>query len=1284
MDRVHTKFIVISLILIAISCASTPSDEQGQDSGSQSSQQLEQNVQQNNSAVTDDDVVVNGSDEFESGGESNNSTIEMAETAENEFNDQNSGLQSNGSSRNIKNNLNSASGKSQNQFGTATNPNDKSLENQLMNTLPPASTSNNSSSKQATNGVSSNSSQNPASTNIGNGSLNGNASHSTNITQTSPKLQEPASEAIPSAEPDETSVRVSLPKLTWVGFDFRPREAQVRIEIVAEGVPEFELFQEYNQKKQPEFIVRLYETSLRRKIGRDIDCSEFKSPVAYIRMRENPNLAYSEVVMTLRNKVNPRVFAENGNILLTFQIPDRYFGNSSIGIASENVAEFVGDFRLAPMIQPGSRQPGRNIGPDQKKFENLPEVHPAASPADQAGEAQFAPASNAASNLGDSTNTVILPSESSLENVNSGFNFSNPSINTAKNQPEKFLNGEAGGNDAGNTNLNEGNLEQKNLQQNNLQPNNLQQNNLQQNNLQQNNLNSAQSDNLDENAEENSDEDLEDNLNSSNGEDGGQGSPENQSNSSDRKNAESDEIGLADIRSTHQLTRGNNTSNPSSQSPIRLISLRRVAAVAQDEFEFSNVGQSVSNVSSNISSNSTTANQVVGNAQSNLGANSQAPAGSPALNSNTSSANQAFNQAIYNSSKNSNTSSGNSSGNAGINSPNNPQLGNGLNSSFKNQGSRPLNSGLSAPSNSTVNVASPSNGTNSNIAISADSERVDLTFDEAVGQPTVAEAENLPDGKVIRPVRMEFIGARLGDVLHVLAQENRINFIFTDAAVEATPVNFSLKDVSWTDALGALLETYGLGYIQLPGRVVRIDKINNLKVQKANIADIKKQALQTQSTRQMMVRLSYAKAADIQKTIGGMLDLSLDQRMKISSDQRTNTVIIEAIPEMLSKLKTVIERLDTPTPQVRISARIVEVNDEFDKEFGVSWGSSVSAFASQGLGSGSVPLPNSAMSRIAVDLPSSKTGGLKFRTRFGQISNTLNLDATLQLAEVKSVGKVLQNTSVLVADQQKAVIKAGSVDVFFEKGTDGSVAEKTVNYELKLEVTPSVAADGSVQLNLNIDADSEKKAVNDAASAGKQTKSISTSLLRKSGDTAVIGGVYSSAKVEVERAVPFFSKIPLIGWLFKSNLSTIKKRELLIFVTPTIMTSESSGSSSQTNFVSSPVDNSSAGNIVQNSENENDNGDVTNNQQSDNSSNSSPKDNGNNLGNAQSNNQQKNVGQTNQRSNLINNAGTNQGSGNNSGNNTGNNTGNNQAVNENLQENLNQAQSDQAINEESF
>ena len=156
----------------------------------------------------------------------------------------------------------------------------------------------------------------------------------------------------------------SRAQLTWIGYDYRVQEAVVKIEVMTEGAPKYTMFQEVNQKGQPELVIRLYETDLRKKIKRDIDASEFRSPVAYIRMRENLEEDASDIILTLRDNISPQIFAENGNLLLTIQVPERYYGNNSIGNMEESTAQVISDAPIVTEYLSGSELPEGAQAPD--------------------------------------------------------------------------------------------------------------------------------------------------------------------------------------------------------------------------------------------------------------------------------------------------------------------------------------------------------------------------------------------------------------------------------------------------------------------------------------------------------------------------------------------------------------------------------------------------------------------------------------------------------------------------------------------------------------------------------------------------------------------------------------------------------------------------------------------------------------------------------------------------------------------------------------------------------
>jgi len=146
-------------------------------------------------------------------------------------------------------------------------------------------------------------------------------------------------------------------QLFWVGYDYLEKDSLVRIEIVTRGSPRYNLFQERNKSDQPELVLRFFNTRLRHKVRRDIDASQFRSPVAYVRMRADDFENSVDVIITLRDGVRPRMYSKYGNIMLTFPIPDHYFGNAAIGSAPIAKAEVLANANIMPELDTESEIP---------------------------------------------------------------------------------------------------------------------------------------------------------------------------------------------------------------------------------------------------------------------------------------------------------------------------------------------------------------------------------------------------------------------------------------------------------------------------------------------------------------------------------------------------------------------------------------------------------------------------------------------------------------------------------------------------------------------------------------------------------------------------------------------------------------------------------------------------------------------------------------------------------------------------------------------------------------
>jgi type IV pilus assembly protein PilQ len=429
----------------------------------------------------------------------------------------------------------------------------------------------------------------------------------------------------------------------------------------------------------------------------------------------------------------------------------------------------------------------------------------------------------------------------------------------------------------------------------------------------------------------------------------------------------------------------------------------------------------------------------------------------------------------------------------------------------------------------------------------------------------------VPSSKKV--MRLDFRDAPVSQVIKMIAAESDINFIISpEAASKKTSI--SLKNVAWDVALKAVLESNRLGMQELSTGLVRIDFLENF-AKDHEAAEKARQATEALvPTKVMIMPLSYLKATDAATMVREMLPKA-DQnnavqqrsvsRFKVQAETRSNSLVVEATPNFLSTVKTLLERLDTQTPQVRIQSRLVEFSKTNADGLGVKWDAPFNLDAGRGLGFGSLPFPNSINSMFAIDPGGAKTPGGSLAVKLGSINNFVALDLRLKAYETKKMAETLQTQDVVVQDNEDAEMRAGTTDFFPATAGVGAVAgaPTEIKYELVLKVTPHITADGAVQMKLNITGDDPKDAAGTALTS-KTSRSLSTTLLKRSGETAVIGGLYTSNVQLTELGVPFLGRIPLIGALFRSKDKSNSKKDLLIMVTPTILGSSSASTSGST------------------------------------------------------------------------------------------------------------------------
>lgn len=438
-------------------------------------------------------------------------------------------------------------------------------------------------------------------------------------------------------------------------------------------------------------------------------------------------------------------------------------------------------------------------------------------------------------------------------------------------------------------------------------------------------------------------------------------------------------------------------------------------------------------------------------------------------------------------------------------------------------------------------------------------------------------------------ISLDFQDIEVRRVLQLLADFTGINMVAADT-VQGN-ITLRLKDVPWDQALDIVLKTKNLDK-RRNGNVIWIAPVSELikaeeEEAKAIAQSVKLAPLQTE-----YIRLSYAKAADIEKLItqgknssnnnnsSGManndtlVDGLLSPRGTLSTDPRTNTVIINDTSQKIDQIRKMVDLLDVSVKQVMIEARIVSASTDFSKEMGVKWG-----VLSQGITNNRNLLvggSDTTLWNLREPEKDSELGGYKYtierpdnlnvdlgavtpgasRIAFGLISlSDFMLDLELSAVQADGYGEVISTPKVMTADKQSAKIEAGTqIPYASSSGAGATAVPKTefINATLSLDVTPSITPEGKVMMKLNITKDSPGP----ATPTGQLTinkNAIDTNVLVDNGETVVLGGIFEETSNNSQTKVPFLGDIPYLGKLFRRDSKTENKRELLIFVTPRIV-----------------------------------------------------------------------------------------------------------------------------------
>jgi len=398
------------------------------------------------------------------------------------------------------------------------------------------------------------------------------------------------------------------------------------------------------------------------------------------------------------------------------------------------------------------------------------------------------------------------------------------------------------------------------------------------------------------------------------------------------------------------------------------------------------------------------------------------------------------------------------------------------------------------------------------------------------------------------PITLTLKDADIKDVLKTFSVLTEMNIVL-DPSVSGS-VTVELRDVPWDQALDLILKINGLDYV-LENNVLRVAPISKLAQEKSARAAFAVEQEKAKPLKTILKPISYSKASDIASLLSSDSYL-LSTRGSVTVDERTNTLILRDVVDRIEGILVLIDALDLPTPQVVIEGRIVETTKQFARSLGVVWGFDGVMDAEHGNDTG-LKFPNEITVDGAVTLPAAGNTGVLAMT-FGDILNTFNLDFMLSAAESDNQARVVSTPRVTTQNLKSASIRSG-LQIPVQTVANNTVTVQYVDATLRLEVTPQITAEGTVNLDISI---KKQRPAPEFAVVGGQnapifTRDAETELLVRDGGTTVIGGIYEIKSGEGEDRVPGLHKIPIFGWLFKNKLVLNDHDELLIFITPRIV-----------------------------------------------------------------------------------------------------------------------------------
>ncbi|TXD60175.1 type IV pilus secretin PilQ [Ralstonia sp. TCR112] len=441
-------------------------------------------------------------------------------------------------------------------------------------------------------------------------------------------------------------------------------------------------------------------------------------------------------------------------------------------------------------------------------------------------------------------------------------------------------------------------------------------------------------------------------------------------------------------------------------------------------------------------------------------------------------------------------------------------------------------------------------------------------------RPTKEDPNKLISGPGYRGERLSlnFQNIDVRSLLQVFADFTNLNIVTSDSVTGT--LSLRLKDVPWDQALQIVLDSKGLAS-RRNGNVLWVAPRGELATKEKAELESQQQVTELEPLRSQVFRLNYQSAGDVRNMLlgtgaaggaggaaGGTTSRILSKRGSLTADTRTNQLFVSDIPSKLEEVQAFLLKIDIPVRQVMIEARIVEADDTFSRNLGAKLG-----FASKTNGAGYGNTYTNVVSPVtqnatwdnspAISFPANGINGVNAASVAVSLFNAgagRFLALELSALEADGRGKIVSSPRVVTADNIKALIEQGTEIPYQQATSSGATSVQFKKANLKLEVTPKITPDGNIFLDVDVNKDSV--GIQTTNGFAIDTKHVQTQVLVENGGTVVIGGIYTQNERTDINKVPLLGDIPVLGNLFKSTNKINNRTELLVFLTPRVLSDQ--------------------------------------------------------------------------------------------------------------------------------